>query len=78
MNAGRMDLVVIQYCSMRVGVFEYDTWRMLVSDSNTCSCVRSLGIVGQERSSIVPVGASRAEKSGQRCGSVEDPYSLAP
>ena len=41
-----MDLVVIQYCSVRVGVSDGNTWRIPVSDSNTCSCVRSLGMVG--------------------------------
>ena len=46
MNSGRMDLVVIQYCMVRVGSPDDDAWRMLVSDSNTCSGVRSLGMVG--------------------------------
>ena len=41
-----MDLVVIQYCSVRVRVYDGDAWRMPVSDSNACSCVSSLGMVG--------------------------------
>ena len=46
MKVRRMDLVVIQYCRVRVGSPDDDAWRMLVSDSNACSGVRSLGIVG--------------------------------
>ena len=47
-----------------------------MSDSNTCSGVRLLGMVGLARSSIVPVVASRAEDSGKRCGGVRKPSAL--
>ena len=46
MNVGRVDLVVIQYCRVRVGSPDDNAWRMPVSDSNACSGVRSLGMVG--------------------------------
>ena len=51
-----MDLVVIQYRTVRVGSPDDDAWRMPVLDSNTCSGVRSLGIVGWARSAIVTAG----------------------
>ena len=41
-----MDLVVIQYWKVRVGTFDKNVCRMPVLDSNTCSGVRSLGMVG--------------------------------
>ena len=46
MNVGRMDLVVIQYRTVRVGYPDDDAWRITVSDSNACLGVRLLGIVG--------------------------------
>ena len=41
-----MDLVVIQYCRVRVGTSDNDAWRMPVSDWNACSGVRSIVMVG--------------------------------
>ena len=41
-----MDLVAIQYCKVRVGMSNENSWRMPVSDSNACSGVRLLGMVG--------------------------------
>ena len=48
--------MVIQYCTARVRSPEDDGWRMLVSELNTCSGMRSLGIVYWARSSIVTAG----------------------
>ena len=70
--------MVIQYCRVRVRTSDDDAWRMPVSDSNACSGVRSLGMVGRACSAIVPAGASRAEESGKICGGAKDPSSLAP
>ena len=42
---------------MRVGSLGNDARRILVSDSNACSDVRLLGIVGWARSAIVTAGA---------------------
>ena len=52
--------------------------RMPVSDSNACSGVRSLGMVGWARSAIVPEGASRIYESFKRCGGVRKPSALDP
>ena len=52
-----MDLVAIQYRMVRSGSPDNFAWRMLVSDSNACSGVRSLRIVGWERSAILTPGA---------------------
>ena len=41
-----MDLVVIQYCRVRVGSPDDEAWRMPVSDLNDCLGARSLGMVG--------------------------------
>ena len=41
-----MDLVVIQYCKERVRTSDDDAWRMPVLDSNDCSGVRLIGMVG--------------------------------
>ena len=41
-----MDLVVIQYCRVRVRLPDYNAWRMPVLDFNTCLGVTSLGMVG--------------------------------
>ena len=46
MNVGRMDLVVIQYQTVRTGSPDDNAWSMPVSDSNACSGMRSLGILG--------------------------------
>ena len=43
--------------TVRVGSLNDDAWRMPVSDSNACSGVRLLGIVGWSRSAIVTAGA---------------------
>ena len=56
-----MDLVVIQYRTVRVGSPDKDAWRMLVSDWKACSGMRSLRIVEWERSTIVT-----SEAVGQR------------
>ena len=40
MNVGRMDLVVIQYQTVRFGSSDENAWRMPVLDSNACSGVR--------------------------------------
>ena len=52
-NIGRMDLVVIQYRTVRVGSPDNDACRMSVSDSNACSGMSSLGIMGWVRITIV-------------------------
>ena len=57
MNVGRMDLVVIQYQTFRVGSSDDDTWRMTVSDLNACLGVRLLVIIGWARSAILTAGA---------------------
>ena len=57
MNVGRMYLVVIQYRTVRVGSPDDNTWRMPVSDSDACSRVRLLRIVGWACSAIVTAGA---------------------
>ena len=41
-----MDLVVIQYCRVRFGSPDDNACRIPVSDSNSYSGVRSLGMVG--------------------------------
>ena len=46
MNVGRIDLVVIQYCRVRVGSPDDEAWRILVSDLNACLDARSLGMLG--------------------------------
>ena len=51
--------------------------RMLVLDSNACSCMRSLGMVGQARSAIVLAGVSRAEESWKICGGVRNTSDIA-
>ena len=56
-NVVRMDLVVIQYRTVRVGPPDDNACRMPVLESNACSGVRSLGIVGWARSAIVAAGA---------------------
>ena len=56
MNVRRMDFVVIQYQTVIFGLPDNDAWRMPVSYSNACSGVRSLRIVGWERSAIVTAG----------------------
>ena len=40
LNVGRMDLVVIQYQTVRFGSSDENAWRMPVLDSNACSGVR--------------------------------------
>ena len=50
---------------VRVGSPDDDAWRMLVSDSNACSGVRSLGIVGQARKPIMTVSAVEQRKRGK-------------
>ena len=66
-----MGLVVTQYCRMRVGSPDYDAWRMPVSDSNACSGVRSLGIVGQARSAIVTTGMVDHRNRGKDAAALE-------
>ena len=48
-----------------------DTWRMPVSDSNACSGVRSLGIVGWARSAIVTAGAVEQRNRGKYAAALE-------
>ena len=55
-NSKMIDIVLIQYLMVRVGSTNDNAWRMPVSDSNTCSGVRSFGIVGWARSVIVTAG----------------------
>ena len=55
-NVERMDLVVIQYRTVRFRSPNDDSWRMPLSDSNACLGVRSLGIVGWEYSTIFTAG----------------------
>ena len=57
MNVRRMFLVIFHYRTVRVGSPDNNAWRMPVSDSNACSGVKLLGIVGWARSSIVTAGA---------------------
>ena len=57
MNVGRIDLVVIQYRTMRARSPNDDAWRRFLLDSNACLGVRSLGIVGWARSAVVTAGA---------------------
>ena len=64
-NVGRMDLVVIQYRTMRVGSPDDNTWRIPVSDSNACSGVKSLGIVGWARSAIMTSGTIEQRNQGK-------------
>ena len=70
-NVGRMDLAVIQYWMVRVGLPNDDAWRMLVLDSNTCSWVRSLGIVDWSRSAIVTTGAVAQRNCGKYAAVLE-------
>ena len=51
---------------------------MPVLESNACSCVKFLGVVGCTCSAIVPAGAPRVEESGQMCDGVSKPSALAP
>ena len=64
-NVRRMDLVVIQYRTVRVGLPDKDAWRMLVSDWNACSGMRSLRIVEWERSTIVTSEAVGQSNQGK-------------
>ena len=41
-----MELVVIQYCKVRVRMSDGDAWRMLVFDLNACLWVRPPRMVG--------------------------------
>ena len=41
-----MDLIVIQYYRVRVGLPDNEAWRIPVLGSNACLGVRSLGMVG--------------------------------
>ena len=66
-----MDLVVIQYRTVKFGSPDDDAWRMPVSDSNTCSGVRLLGIVGWERSAIVTAGAVGQRNWGEYAAALE-------
>ena len=65
MNVRRIDLVVIQYLTVRVGSPDDDAWRIPVLDLNVCSGVRSLGIVGWARSAIVKAGAVEKRNWGK-------------
>ena len=62
-----MDLFFIQYWKVIVGASDDDAWRMPVPDSNACSGVRLLGMVGQTLSAIVSAVAFRSEESGKEC-----------
>ena len=70
-NVERMDLVVIQYRTVRFGSPSDDVWGMPVSDSNDCSGVRSLGIVGWARSAIVTAGAFEQRNRGKYVAALE-------
>ena len=71
MRVGRMDLVVIQYQMVRVGSPDNYAWRMLVLDSNNCSGVRLLGIVGWLRSAIVTAGVVEQRNQGKDAVALE-------
>ena len=70
-NVGRMDLVVIQYRTVRVGSPDNNTWRMPVSDSNTCLGVRLLVIMGWARSAIVTAGVVEQRNRGKDAAALE-------
>ena len=70
-NVGRMDRVVIQYQTVRVGSPDDDTWRITVSESNARSGVRLLGIVGWARSDIVTAGAVGQRNWGKDVAALE-------
>ena len=46
MNVGIIDLVVIQYCRVRVGSPDDDAWGIMVSELNAWLGVMLLGILG--------------------------------
>ena len=62
---------------MRFGLPDENAWRMPVSDSNACSGVRPIGIVGWERSDIMTVGAVEQRNRGKDALSLES-YPLLP
>ena len=63
--------MVIQYRMMRVGSPDDDTWRIPVSDLNTCLGVRSLGIVGWACSAILTAGAVDQRNWGKDAAALE-------
>ena len=64
-NVGRMDLVVIHYRIVIVGLPDDDAWRMPVLDSNACLGVMLLGIIGWARSAIMTAGAVEQKNRGK-------------
>ena len=64
-NFRRMNPVVIQHRTVRVGLPDDNAWRMSVSESNACLGVRLLGIMGWARSAIVTAGAVGQRNRGK-------------
>ena len=71
MNAGRMDIFVIQYQTVRVRLPDDNAWRMPVSYSNDCLGVRLLGIVGWARSAIMAAVAVGQRHQGKDAAALE-------